>query len=283
MSNKGTVCFKAYDIRGRVGIEFNNDIAFKIGYAVAKSLKTRKIIIGYDARESSPSLSSAAQNGVRAAGSDIINIGLSGTEEMYCAVTMLDADAGIIVTASHNPIDYNGMKIVKSGSRPLSEEEFLEIKMLVKDHSVYKPQLNGKVFNKGSEARNSYIKTILKFVDLQNLKPLKILINSGNGAAGPVIDNLEKVLQTKNVESNFIKLLNNPDSSFPSGIPNPLIPENRIMTTEAILRSGASFGVAFDGDFDRCFFFDDLGDFVPSILLVFWLKIFFANRRNDNS
>ena len=198
-------CFKAYDIRGRLNIEINEEIAFRIGYATAKSLTANQVIVGYDARESSPSLSNSVIQGIQAYGADVLNLGLAGTEEVYCAVANFGADAGIEITASHNPINYNGMKIVKSGSQPLSIDDFARIKFLAEKNNFKTTKRDGEVQNFQSQARLAYIKKIVSFVNLSNLKPLKIVLNSGNGTAGPVLDDLEDYLTKNRAYSDFIK------------------------------------------------------------------------------
>ena len=261
-------CFKAYDIRGKLNIEINEKIAFKIGYATAKKLKAVKVVVGRDARDSSPRLSNAVIKGIRAYGADVLNLGLSGTEEVYFAVANSGADAGLEVTASHNPIEYNGIKIVKAGSKPLTGDEFLDIKLIAENDDFTIAYNSGKTKDFCKQARAAYIKKIISFANLQSLTPLKIVLNSGNGAAGPIIDELEYFLSNKGIHSNFIRVHHEPDSSFPNGIPNPLIENNRVATSKVVKKTGADFGVAFDGDFDRCFFFDNLGNFIPSEYIV---------------
>ena len=274
-------CFKAYDIRGRLNIEINEEIAFRIGYATAKTLTANQVIVGYDARESSPSLSNSVIQGIQAYGADVLSLGLAGTEEVYCAVANFGADAGIEITASHNPINYNGMKIVKSGSQPLSIDDFARIKFLAEKNNFKTTKRDGEVQNFQSQARLAYIKKIVSFVNLSNLKPLKIVLNSGNGTAGPVLDELEDYLTKNRAYSDFIRVHHQPDSNFPNGIPNPLLEENRASTSEAVKKVGACFGVAFDGDFDRCFFFDDLGNFVSSEYIVGMLAEVFLNKEKS--
>ena len=264
-------CFKKYDIRGKWGEDINEDLAFKIGYSVAKRFNARKVVLGHDARESSPILSRAMSEGICAFGSDVSSIGLSGTEEMYAAVSSLEADAGVEVTASHNPIEFNGFKIVKSGSQPLTEKEFFDIKSMVIEFDYEKVEAAGTVFNDQEIARSLYIEKLLSFVNIKNLKPLKIVVNSGNGAAGPTIDKLIAVLEQKGVPVNIAKVHHHPDPKFPNGIPNPMLKENHKATKDAVLSEKADLGVAFDGDFDRCFIFDKFGDFVSNEYLIGFL------------
>ena len=265
---KSLKCFKSYDIRGRLGDELDEKIAYRIGKSTVRVLGAKTLIVGFDARETSPKLAQAISDGACDAGSNVFNIGLAGTEEMYWSVSEFKADAGIEVTASHNPIEYNGMKVVKAQSKPLSDNEFLQIKNLAERSNSLVFKNIGFMIDKKDEARAAYIKKILSFVNWEGLKPLKIVINSGNGAAGPVIDELKRKLEMKGVTTNFILVDHNPDSSFPNGIPNPLLKENQKKTGKIVRKEGADFGVAFDGDFDRCFLFDNLGNFVPGEYLV---------------
>ena len=261
-------CFKTYDVRGLVGSEINEDVAYRIGFATAKQLKAKKIVIGYDARESSPILFNAVTKGVCAYGATVLRLGLAGTEEVYFAVANFKADAGIGITASHNPIEYNGLKIVKSNSRPLSEAEFRGVKFIASQCFPANLSYSVKIVDKEFESRRLYANKLLSFLDLKKLKPLKIVLNSGNGAAGPVIDVIEKTLKKNGVKFEFIKVCHEPDPSFPHGIPNPLLEENRSLTGSKVKQERADLGVAFDGDFDRCFVFDHLGNFVSSEYLV---------------
>ena len=261
-------CFKAYDIRGRIGSEINEDLAFKVGYAAAKKFQAKRVIIGYDARKSSPRLAKAVSEGARTFGAEVLALGLVGTEEVYSAVAEFLADVGIEVTASHNPIEYNGMKIVKSGAKPLTETDFLELKSLVEANCENRFLKNAAQLNYQAKARQVYIERILSFINLQVLKPLTIVVNSGNGAAGPVIDCFQEALQSKGVKAQIKKVHHNPDSNFPNGIPNPLLPKNQSTTSDMVKKVKADFGVAFDGDFDRCFLFDDLGNFVSGEYVI---------------
>ena len=271
-------CFKAYDIRGKIDDEINEDIAYRIGVATVSSLAANSVVVGFDARETSPKLADAVVNGIVENGADVLMLGLSGTEEMYWAVSEFKADAGIVITASHNPIDYNGMKIVKSKSKPLSEEEFFSIREKVEEKGHFKIKDVGRIHEIGNKARFAYIDKVLSFVDTKSLKPLKIVINSGNGAAGPVVDALDDALKARGVRTNFVRINHNPDSTFPQGIPNPLLVENHAATSEVVLKERADFGVAFDGDFDRCFFFDNQGNFVPGEYVVGLLSEVFLSK-----
>ena len=281
ITEENLTCFKAYDVRGKLGEEFNEDIAYRIGYATVQSRNSKSVVVGFDARATSPHLAQAVSKGICDAGADVLAIGLSGTEEVYAAVEEFGACAGIEVTASHNPIEYNGMKIIGRGSRPLTDHEFRTIKDLVQDNQFASPQKIGVVLDKKEAARTAYIRKVISFVNCSRLKPLKIVINSGNGAAGPTLDALDRKLKAIGVKTNFVFAHHNPDPSFPNGIPNPLLEENRSSTVDIILASKADFGVAFDGDFDRCFFFDHLGEFISGEYVVGLLAEVFLNKEKQ--
>ena len=271
-------CFKAYDIRGEIGVNIDDDIAYRIGRAVAQHFSAKSIVIGFDARENSPSFATAAARGIMDAGADVFDIGMAGTEEMYWAVTEFDA-AGIEVTASHNPINYNGMKIVKSQSQPLDDaSDFKVIKTLASSQAWVDVVEMGREFERSAEARKAYVDRVLTFVDVKKLRPLKIVVNSGNGAAGPTFDAIAEVLEALGAPLEFIRVHHTPDAMFPNGIPNPLLPENHSATADVVMAEGADFGVAFDGDFDRCFFFDDARQFVPSEYVVGLLASIFLRK-----
>ena len=272
-------CFKAYDIRGEIGVNIDEGIAYRVGRAVAQHFSTKSVVIGFDARETSPAFATAAARGVMDAGSDVLDIGMSGTEEMYWAATEFGACAGIEVTASHNPINYNGMKIVKSGSRPLDDaEDFQKIKALAGLQEGMNPSSTGQTKDIAAEARARYVDRILGFVSVARLAPLKIVINSGNGAAGPTLDAIIDRLAKQGAPIGFVRVHHEPDSTFPNGIPNPLLPQNHAATADVVLREGADIGVAFDGDFDRCFFFDGTGQFVPGEYVVGLLGAIFLDK-----
>jgi phosphomannomutase len=272
-------CFKAYDIRGEIGVNIDEDIAYRIGRATAQHLKAKTVVIGFDARETSPAFAASAARGVIDAGSDVLNIGMAGTEEMYWAVTEFGACAGIEVTASHNPINYNGMKIVKSESRPLDDvEDFQKIKMLVGAQAWAQASSLGQDRDVAVDARQKYLDQLLSFIDVTELSPLKIVINSGNGAAGPTVDAIIDRLKAQGAPLEFIRVHHQPDSTFPNGIPNPLLPANHAATADVVVREDADMGVAFDGDFDRCFFFDGAGQFVPGEYVVGLMAAIFLNK-----
>ena len=272
-------CFKAYDIRGEIGVNIDEDIAYRIGRATAQHFNAKSVVIGFDARKTSPAFAAAASRGARDAGADVVNIGMAGTEEMYWAVTEFSACAGIEVTASHNPINYNGMKIVKSHSRPLDDaDDFQVIKALAGSQDWSSGAEIGKELDRAAEARRAYVDRVLSFVDVKSLRPLKLVVNSGNGAAGPTFDALATRLMEFCTPIEFIRVHHTPDATFPNGIPNPLLPENHAPTFDVVQAENADFGVAFDGDFDRCFFFDETGQFVPGEYVVGLLASVFLEK-----
>lgn len=272
-------CFKAYDIRGEIGENIDEGIAYRIGRAVAQHFNAKSIVIGFDARETSPAFAAAASHGARDAGADVLDIGMAGTEEMYWAVTEFGACAGIEVTASHNPINYNGMKIVKSHSRPLDDaDDFQVIKALAGSQEWLSGAEVGKELDRSRETRKAYVDRVLSFIDVKALRPLKIVVNSGNGAAGPTFDAIAERLFELGAPLEFIRVHHVPDATFPNGIPNPLLPENHAATADVVETESADFGVAFDGDFDRCFFFDEAGQFVPGEYVVGLLATIFLEK-----
>jgi len=255
-------CFKAYDIRGRVPDELNEDLARRIGNATAALLGPGPVVLGHDVRLSSPALQNALSVGINAAGRDVINIGLCGTEEVYFQTNHLGAAGGIMVTASHNPMDYNGLKLVREGSRPISGDTGLfTIRDRVADGMYTQTPSPGGVSQ--AYSKHDYIQHLLGYVNHSELKPLKIVTNAGNGGAGTVIHQLAPHLPFE-----FIRVQHEPDGRFPNGIPNPLLPENRSVTADAVRAHNADFGIAWDGDFDRCFFFDADGRFIEGYYLV---------------
>lgn len=254
-------CFLANDVRGIVPDQLNESIAYDIGRAFGESLKARTVCIGYDVRDSSPSLARSIASGLFACGCNVYSLGLCGTEEVYFSVSELDLDGGIMVTASHNPQEYNGIKFVGRGSSPLNSQILNDIKLRAQNKEFSNPNTPGK--DLGLVSPEAYISHILGYVNTEKLKPLNIVLDSGNGCAGPVLDFLEPSLPF-----SLIKIRNKPDGSFPHGIPNPLLPENREYTSIAVQKHNADFGVAFDGDFDRCFFFDEFGNFIEGYYLV---------------
>lgn len=255
-------CFKAYDIRGRVPDELNPPLACRIGMGMAGLLNPGPVVLGRDVRLSSLELQQALEEGFRKAGREIIDIGLCGTEEIYFQTAHLEAAGGVMVTASHNPMDYNGMKLVREGARPISGDTGL---FDIRDFAAGNESLT-TVKDPGRREmtdKSAYIKHLLSYIDSTALKPLKIVVNAGNGGAGLIVDQLAPHLPFE-----FVRIQHEPDGTFPNGIPNPLLPENRAATAEAVRSSSADFGVAWDGDFDRCFFFDADGNFIEGYYLV---------------
>lgn len=255
-------CFKAYDIRGQIPNQLNDEIARRIGNATAQFLDAKTIVICRDIRRSSESLANAVSDGLQMAGCDVLDIGLGGTEMVYFATTHLGADGGIMITASHNPADYNGLKLVREQSKPISGDTGLEeIRALAEQDERLTADEAG--VRKPVDIFGDYISHLLGYVDVSHLKPLKLVVNAGNGGAGIAIDGLEPHLPFE-----FVKVHHEPDGSFPNGVPNPLLPENRVATIDAIKAGGADFGIAWDGDFDRCFLFDENGTFIEGYYIV---------------
>ena len=255
-------CFKAYDVRGRVPDQLNENIAYRIGRAYGQFLSPRKVVVGYDIRLTSQELCTALTKGLIDSNIDVVDIGLCGTEEIYFATSHLDFDGGIVVTASHNPKDYNGMKFVRENSKPISGDTGLkEIQLLAEQDQFSEPTSMGQVTSKDVKA--AYIEHLLSYIDVTALQPLKIVCNAGNGAAGQIIDLIESHLPF-----DFFKVHHEADGNFPHGVPNPLLEENRESTIKAIIENEADIGIAWDGDFDRCFFFDEGGRFIDGYYIV---------------
>lgn len=263
-------CFKAYDIRGELGSELNEDIAYRIGRAYGEFLKPKTIVVGGDVRLTSESLKMALANGLRDAGTDVLDIGLSGTEEIYFATFHLGIDGGIEVTASHNPMNYNGMKLVKENAKPISGDTGLrDVQRLAEENNFAAVEAAKRGSYQQISVMEAYIDHLMGYINLRNFtQPMKLVINSGNGAAGHVIDEIEKRFQQGGAPVEFIKVHHQADSHFPNGIPNPLLPECRKDTSEAVKASQADMGIAFDGDFDRCFLFDEHAQFIEGYYIV---------------
>lgn len=265
-------CFKAYDIRGRVPDELNEAIAYRIGRAFAEYLSAGRIVVGHDIRLTSPSLCDAVIEGIRDAGCDVVHIGECGTEEIYFATFHGGYDGGLVVTASHNPKDFNGMKFVREGARPISGDDGLpEIKALAEAGGFKPADKRGDISH--DPDKRAYIDHLLSYVDRQSLSSMKIVVNAGNGGAGSIVDLLEPHLPFA-----FIKVNHRPDGHFPNGIPNPLLEENRAATADVVKRENADLGIAWDGDFDRCFFFDNKGNFIEGYYLVGLLAAAFLQK-----
>lgn len=272
MENAELNCFKAYDVRGRIPDELNPGIAYRIGRAYAAVVQPRSVIVGHDIRLSSAEICSALVEGLRDSGVDVFDIGQCGTEEIYFATFDQRVDGGIVVTASHNPKDYNGMKFVREGSRPISSDSgLLEIRDQAQRNAFAPVGARGSL--RRVDVRARYVEHLLGYIDRAVLKPLKVVVNAGNGGAGAVIDALEPHLPLR-----FVKVHHEADGNFPHGVPNPLLEENRASTIEAVIAHGADFGVAWDGDFDRCFLFDEKGGFIEGYYIVGLLAEAFLRR-----
>ena len=260
-------CFKSYDVRGRLGENLDAAICRRIGRAFAEVMRPGLAVTGRDIRESSPALQAALIEGLRDGGADVIDIGLCGTEEIYFATEHLSAGGGLMVTASHNPIDYNGIKMVRQGARPISGDEGLrEIHDLAASAAFAPSAFRGTL--RREDPRPAYVERVLSFVDPAAIGPLRILVNAGNGCAGPTFDAIAAGLAARGAQLDIVRLHHDPDPGFPNGIPNPLLDENQPVTSAAVRAAGADFGVAWDGDFDRCFLFDEEGAFIPGEYIV---------------
>ncbi len=289
--------FKAYDIRGELGVNLDEAIAYRIGRAFAQILFQHygtaveahdndmvnlkpAIVIGSDIRHSSEQLKQATIAGIVDAGVDVIDLGMSGTEEVYFATSYYQALGGIEVTASHNPINYNGLKLVKEHSKPISGDDGLaEIQALAESGQFTTKNRSGAL--QLLTDKSAYINHVMTFIDTDKLKSLKLVINSGNGSAGPVVDLLIEKLAQAGAPIEVIKLHHTPDGSFPNGIPNPMIEANRVATQQAVLENKADLGIAFDGDFDRCFLFDEHGEFIDGSYIVGMLAQAFLNKHQQ--
>ena len=308
--SKSITCFKAYDIRGKLIEQLDEEVAFRIGFALVETLGAKTVVVGSDVRLTSEPLKLALSAGIVSAGAKVLDIGMVGTEEIYFATKFLGVDAGVEVTASHNPIDYNGMKIVKSGSVPISGDTGLnEIKSKAESYAeqMVSSQLNafssnavidtaqfikGHAFvdlNKLASSgqyeslctRNDYVEHVCGYIDIKTLNNRKFVVNAGNGAAGVALDAIEAYLHQRDVNVSFIKVHHQPDGSFPNGIPNPLLPESRSDTADRVVDSKADMGIAWDGDFDRCFLFDESGRFIEGYYIVGLLAEAFLSKHKQ--
>lgn len=264
---KSLTCFKAYDVRGKLGDELDESIAYRIGRAYAQHLGAQRVVVGGDVRKTSETLKHALANGLMDSGADVIDIGMVGTEEIYFAAFHLDVDGGIEVTASHNPMDYNGMKFVARGAVPISGDSGLRAIQQLAEAEKFTPAVRKGVLTRQTILQ-PYADHLLGYIEPARLKPLKLVVNAGNGAAGHVIDAIEEKFTATGVPFELIKVHHQPDSNFPNGIPNPLLPENRAATSDAVRAHGAGMGIAWDGDFDRCFLFDERGEFIEGYYIV---------------
>ena len=252
--------FKAYDVRGIHGAELDEEGAQAIGRAFVEIFEPKRIAVGHDMRLSSPAMAEAVIAGATEAGAEVLELGLVGTEMVYFAVGELGLDGGVAVTASHNPKEYTGMKIVRAGALPVGGESgLLEIRdrALADSQGQTQGQTPGRV--QKYDVWPAYVERVLSFVDVSAIRPLKVVIDAANGMAGvmlpPVLERLPQL--------DVVRCFFEPDGTFPNHEPNPLLPENREFIVRKTLDEGADFGVAFDGDADRCFFVDDTGEFVP--------------------
>jgi len=255
--------FKAYDIRGRIPDEIDESLAYDVARAYAAFVKPQRVAVGYDIRLSSPQLAASIRRGLMDCGVDVLDIGLWGTEGSYFATFAEGLDGGIMVTASHNPPDYNGMKFVREQARPISADTgLMEMRALIESG-----RLPSRAPKRGSERpldiRAKYLEHVLSYVKDAKLSKLKVVVNPGNGGAGLIVDALEPHLPFE-----FIKVNNQPDGTFPHGVPNPMLEENRAATADVVRRERADLGLAWDGDYDRCFFFDEKGNFIEGYYLV---------------
>ncbi|WP_147114128.1 phosphomannomutase [Tateyamaria sp. syn59] len=259
-------CFKSYDIRGRVNEDLTEQLARDLGEAVAQVMAAKTVVIGQDARADSPRFAAALAQGLNRAGVDVLDLGLCGTEEVYFGTDHYDAGAGIMVTASHNPIDYNGFKLVGRGATPLPDKTFRKIEAATATADFQKAARPGSL--KQANCREAYVARVLSFVDPSDLDGFRVLANAGNGAAGPTFDAVVEGLSAAGAKLDIVHLHHTPNATFPNGIPNPLLPENQPVTANAVLQNKADAGLAWDGDFDRCFFFDEKGAFIPGEYIV---------------
>ena len=256
--------FGAYDVRGIYPKTINQELAYRVGRIFPVLFDAKRIAIGHDIRLSGPTISDALARGLSESGADVFDIGECGTEMIYFTTGFHQFDGGIMITASHNPQEYNGMKFVGKGVRPIGPATGM---------NALRDKLNDEEFDwsprvatgaiKKIDVMSDYIKCLLSYVDVKELKPFKIVVNTGNGSAGTVINELEKVLPFE-----MIKIHNEPDGFFPNGVPNPLLPDARHETAKVVTDNGAACGIAFDGDFDRCFLFDEEGGFIEGYYMV---------------
>ena len=260
-------CFKAYDIRGKLGTELNEEIAYKVGRAYGQIYQPKTVVIGCDIRLSSEALKQATIHGLNDAGVNVLDLGMTGTEEVYFGAFHLDVQGGIEITASHNPMDYNGMKLVRENSRPISADTGLkEIRALAEKAEFSEVAQKGTTQN--YNILPEFIEHLMTYIDVSKIRPMKLVVNAGNGAAGHVVDAIQAKFEALNVPIEFVKIHHEADGTFPNGIPNPLLIENRDSTSDAVLKHQADMGIAWDGDFDRCFLFDEKGQFIEGYYIV---------------
>ena len=263
VTNKG---FKAYDVRGVYPTEVNEELAYRVGRIFSAMFAAETVVVGHDIRLSGRALVDALTEGLRHGGTKVIDIGQCGTEMIYFATAHLEADGGIMVTASHNPKEYNGMKLVRKGARPISGDTGLkEIGEMAVASNFVHAQVAGKTLGELEKVDivPAYIEHLLTYVDKSALKPMKIVANPGNGGAGPIMKELAKHLPFE-----FVSVFDEPDGSFPNGVPNPILMPNREATAKVVRETGADLGIAWDGDFDRCFLFDENAEFIEGYYIV---------------
>ena len=260
-------CFKAYDIRGKLGTELNEDIAYRIGRAYGQIYQPKTVVVGCDVRLSSEDLKQATIRGLNDAGVDVLDLGMTGTEEVYFGAFHLDVQGGIEITASHNPMDYNGMKLVRENARPISADTGLKDIQALAENNEF-AEVTSKGTTKKYNILPEFVDHLMSYIDPAKIRPMKLVVNAGNGAAGHVIDAIEIKFKELNIPVEFIKIHHEADGNFPNGIPNPILIENRASTRDAVIKHSADMGIAWDGDFDRCFLFDEKGQFTEGYYIV---------------
>lgn len=265
--------FKAYDIRGRVPDELNVEMARAIGAGFATLFNTKQVVIGRDARPSGEALLGALADGLRAQGVSVLDLGLCGTEEIYFATAHLGVDGGVMITASHNPPEYNGMKFVTAGARPVSFDTGLAA---LADWVAVNPEAGRgtpKAAYRTVNTRPDYVRHLRNYAGKDAIRPLRVVVNAGNGMAGPAFDALAAGLPLE-----VVRLAHTVDGTFPNGVPNPMLAKNRAATASAVRAGHAALGIAWDGDFDRCFIFDETGAFIESYYLIGLFAEYFLRR-----
>lgn len=260
-------CFKAYDIRGKLGTELNEDIAYRIGRAYGQIYQPKTVVVGCDIRLTSEELKQATIRGLNDAGVDVLDLGMTGTEEVYFGAFHLDVQGGIEITASHNPMDYNGMKLVRENARPISADTGLKDIQALAENNEFS-EVTSKGTTKKYNILPEFVDYLMNYIDPAKIRPMKLVVNAGNGAAGHVIDAIEIKFKELNIPVEFIKIHHEADGNFPNGIPNPILIENRASTLDAVIKHSADMGIAWDGDFDRCFLFDEKGQFIEGYYIV---------------
>jgi len=260
-------CFKAYDIRGKLGTELNEDIAYRIGRAYGQIYQPKTVVVGCDVRLTSEDLKQATIRGLNDAGVDVLDLGMTGTEEVYFGAFHLEVQGGIEITASHNPMDYNGMKLVRENARPISADTGLKAIQALAENNEF-AEVTSKGTTKKYNILPEFVDHLMSYIDPAKIRPMKLVVNAGNGAAGHVIDAIEIKFKELNIPVEFIKIHHEADGNFPNGIPNPILIENRASTRDAVIKHSADMGIAWDGDFDRCFLFDEKGQFIEGYYIV---------------